>query len=144
MTHKEIADRLRGLIDGTSNGIVLSEAIQRIADELDPSHPEPGTVVWWKGAFFGASKEWQLGEADRDGVVQFGREQSTSWEDIEYKPARIAGPMQEIADIPPAKVWPRKCDEVELRWHYDDPNFISEYAGATITRGEAARREAEG
>ena len=139
MTNKEIADRLRDLIDGTSNGIVLSEAIQRIADDLDPPRPEPGTVVWWR---YLTGSLWFLGTVNNSGVVQqFGTSESPHWSQIEYKPARIAGPMQEIVDIPPVSEWP----EYALTYYVAfmdageaiDPVII-------LTRAEAARREAEG
>ena len=140
MTNKETAERLRKLIDGTSNGIVLSEAIQNIADELDPPRPEPGTVVWWRDAE--GLGEWCLGQINNNRKVEFfGAWKELDLEAIQIKPARIAGPMQEIVDIPPVKDWP----EYALTYYAAfmdageaiDPVII-------LTRDEAARREAEG
>ena len=144
MTNKEIADRLRGLIDATSNGIVLSEYIQRIADELDPPRPSPGTVVWWRHIpRDGVIVDWTTGVVVPDNKAgiysQYGW---YAWDEIEYKPARIAGPMQEIIDIPPVSEWPEKTDDVNI-WAQYTSGLRGEVL-KRITRAEAKRREAEG
>ena len=142
MTHKEIAERLRDMSNRI--GSLTQSSLAELADELDPPLPEPGTVVWWRFIGALAYHGWEHGVVDKSLKGVWSSDGLVHWSRIEYKPARIAGPMQEIVDIPPVKDWPRNCDEVELKWHYDDRDFMSGSAGATITRGEAARREAEG
>ena len=142
MTHKEIAKRLRGLIDATSNGIVLSESIQRIADELDPPRPEPGTVVWWQDDE--GLGDPALGQVNEHGCIEmFGTIRELELSEVKWWPVRIAGPMQEIVDIPPLREWPDNADYAELRLHYGRGEMTTNVRFG-ITRDEAARRQAEG
>ena len=142
MTHKEIAERLRDLIDGTSNGIVLSESIQCIADDLDPPLPEPGTVVWWRDAE--GLGEWSLGQINNNRKVEFfGACKELDLEAIQIKPARIAGPMQEIINIPPVSEWPGNAGQILAMYCTVTSARVAPLI-QVITRDEAARREAEG
>ena len=139
---REIADRLRDLIDGTSNGIVLSEYIQRIVDELDPPRPEPGTVVWWRFIGALAYHGWEHGVVDKSLKGIWSSDGLVHWSRIEWKPTRIAGPMQEIVDIPPVSEWPEKTDDVNI-WAQYTSGLRGEVL-KRITRAEAERREVEG
>ena len=145
MTDKEIAERLRKLIDGTSNGIVLSEAIQKLADELDPPRPEPGTVVWWRSK---TMREWKIAKVCRINLAEkqllgIRNMNATfiSLEDIEWKPARILAPDEVAVKIPPVSEWPEKCDAIT--WVYREPDGALCHYDPIITREEAERREAE-
>ena len=87
MTERQIADRIRATLTVHSD-----PELARLADELDPTRPEPGTVVWWR--YSGNHKyDWHLGECQDYGIEQFGTNDIAKWSDVEYKPARIAGPM---------------------------------------------------
>ena len=111
MTNKEIAQRLRELDESGNWG-----GIQALADELDPPEiPHPGSIVWWKGAFFGASKEWKLGEAGDHGIFEFGSKYFIPWDEIEWKPARIAGPEEAVVTI---------HDLLTAVRHLDDDNTV--------------------
>ena len=139
MTNREIAKRLRGLIDATSNGIALSVSIQRIADELDPTRPEPGTVVW-----FPIDEECGV-VADNGRGVYTSCGELVPWGSLQEgtKPARIAGPMQEIVDIPPVSEWPVGALGLDAVWYFPTQDHIVTQWRIT-NRTEAARREAEG
>ena len=90
MNKTDIAKRLRGLAIRSHNEgkHQTADHITELADELDPPRPEPGTVVWWRKD---VGDEWRIGTV-YSGGVEFGTS-SYSWDEIEYKPARIAGPM---------------------------------------------------
>ena len=138
MTHKEIAERLRDMSNRI--GSLTQSSLAELADQIDPPLFEPGTVVWWR---YLTGSPWFLGTVNNSGVVQqFGTSESPHWSQIEYKPARIAGPMQEIIDIPPVSEWPEKTDDVNI-WAQYTSGLRGEVL-KRITRAEAKRREAEG
>ncbi len=142
MTDKETAERLRKLIDGTSNGIVLSEAIQNIADELDPPWPEPGTVVWWRGMARGASKEWKLGEAGYGRVYQFGSSHGIPLGTIEWKPSRALASDEVAVKVPPVSQWGPRVTSIEVLlkyWQMGEEGMIIKEK--LITRAEAVCME---
>lgn len=128
MTHKEIAERGRRILSQTDrNADDKYRELVELFDELDPPRPEPGTGLWWR--YWRDGGAWKLGIVEEfgDGVVD-SEQEFHGWGDIEYKPARIAGPMQEIVDIPPVSEW----DGAE-----------SIYVRKAITRAEAERMEAD-
>ena len=139
MTEREIADRIRATLTVHSD-----PDLARLADELDPPRPEPGTVVWWSHANDTGSQ--YLGYVVDRGIASLHHPESVrdnyvvEWDNIEWKPARIAGPMQEIVDIPPTREW----DDNDLDIRVFIPGTEIMYHRVTITRDEAARREAEG
>ena len=136
MNQKEIADRIRATLTVHSDFDLI-----RLADELDPPRPEPGTVVWWRVA---ADDTWRLGCVVAYGIVPADNINACwNWDcrGLEYKPARIAGPMQEIVDIPPVSEWPEYGDT--LITLFEGKAKALRYRDV-ITRDEAARREAEG
>ena len=137
MTHKEIAERLRDMSNRV--GSLTQSSLAELADDLDPPRPEPGTVVWWRVA---ADDKWRLGCVLNYGIVPVDNLLACwNWDfkGLEYKPARIAGPMQEIVDIPPVSEWPRGANAVNAV--YETGYIGTTYIGEIITRDEAARRE---
>ena len=135
MTDKEIAKRLREIAK-TLNPTIR---IESLADELDPPRPEPGTVVWWRDAE--GLGEWSLGQINNNRKVEFfGAWKELDLEAVQIKPARIAKPMQEIADIPAVSEWPDDVGSITQRMI----PHRSRTSHTIITREEAARREVEG
>jgi hypothetical protein len=156
MTNKEIAERLRELAQAMRVAeIPMPHVIEEVADTLDSPKPKPGTLVWWREVFFGASKKWQLGEATWEGIHGLGSEGLMTWGDVEYKPARILsddevagipgelirhnGKTYKILEIPPMWEWPIGANEMAFVYFSDerkelDPDKEPVY---TITRAEA-------
>ena len=142
MTNKEIADRIRATLTVHSD-----PELAKLADELDPPRPEPGTVVWWRGS---VDDTWHLGCVVVYGIVPADNINACwNWgfKGLEWKPARIAGPMQEIVDVPPVSEWLVDAVDMTLSWNRrvrDGKVPVPIPYKTIITRDEAARREAEG
>jgi hypothetical protein len=104
MTHKQIANRLREIIQG--EGPRPYTQLELLADELDPPRPEPGTVVWWRYKYAGGPEYKYLGivEDSGEGIIDAGQE-FREWGDIEYKtahilaPNEVAVPLEELIDV---------------------------------------------
>ena len=137
MTEREIAKRLREVAKAPTLNIEGRRELTLIADELAPPQGyEPGTVL--EDAVGRRVFYTERGWMDADGLL-IGDTRHPPLANM--KPARIAGPMQEIVDIPPVKDWP----EYALTYYAAfmdageaiDPVII-------LTRAEAERREAEG
>ena len=133
MTNKEIAERLRHVASGDPGLVTIEkDTLKKLADELDPPPLAPGTVV-------------QFTESGDYGIIgSFGHihtQHSAITDPRPYKPARIAGQMQEIVDIPPVSQWPRGASAVNAV--YETDYIGTTYIGEIITRTEAARREAD-
>lgn len=82
MTNKEIAAVLRrGQADEQ----------QKLADELDPPRPEPGTVVWWQDTE--GLSDPTLGMVNEFGCIEiFGTTKELEFDEVTWKPARILAP----------------------------------------------------
>ena len=96
MTHKEIAQLLRDMSNRI--GSLTRASFAELADELAPPRPAPGTVVWWR---WDDMPDWHIGQVSEDGKGIAWRifswdKHVASWDHIEWKPARIAGPGQVI------------------------------------------------
>ena len=139
MTEREIADRIRATLTVHSD-----LDLWRLADELDPPRPKPGTVVWWRWTNRKCERGWSIGQVADNGrgvcIDIYSFKVSAEWRYIEWKPARIAGPMQEIVDIPPVSEWPDDVGSITQRMI----PHRSRTSHTIITRDEAARREAKG
>ena len=134
MTEREIADRIRATLTVHSD-----PDLARLANELDPPRPEPGTVVWWQDDE--GLGDPVLGQVNDLGFIElFGTKDKASIYSVKWWPARIAGPMQEIVDIPPVSEWPDDVGSITQRMI----PHRSRTSHTIITRDEAARREAEG
>ena len=144
MTETEIAERLRDMSNRI--GSLTQASLTELADELDPPRPEPGTVVWWRDC----DGPWHRGLSTLIGIVRVtldGEMQTYGWDEIEYKPARIAKPMQEIVDIPPVSEWPKGALRIDSEPYYRFLGTETRSTGQHLTittRTQAERREAEG
>jgi len=148
MTNKETAKRLREIADEIAAARIngFGNRLIDLANELDPTRPLTGTVVWWKRHDY---TKWNLGYvADRQyGVVPLNDEIGFDdyylpWADVEWKPARILADDEVAVKIPPVSEWPDNAGQV-----------LAMYATVTsarvaplrqiITRDEAERMERE-
>ncbi len=140
MTNKDIAERLRKL--PTSLGSPpLTEAIERLANELDPPKPEPGTFVWWRVHY---GHNWHpgivcpndTGELCIQGAIGLEEMSGVSW-----KPARILAPDEMTVKIPPVKKWPISAAAIYTHFVDDTKRNVGEI-GCVITHAGAERTEA--
>jgi len=89
MTNKEIAERLRKMSVSIA-GRDMPMAIEAFADELDPSGPDPGTIVWWQDTE--GLSDPVLGQVNEYGFIEmFGTGKALDRWEIKWWPARIAG-----------------------------------------------------
>ena len=148
MTEKEIVNQLRTLaqnpaIDATDRIELdhIADKYDPISDKYDPPRPEPGTVVW-----FPIDEECGV-VADNGRGVYTSCGELVPWASLQEgtKPARIAGPLQEIVDIPPVNEWPLTATAVQMFYVDKTRRFLCPVGaiGRVITRDEAARREVE-
>jgi hypothetical protein len=141
MTHKETAERLRSIADLSSTGGVAKCLLHDIANKLDPPKPEPWTVFWfrWKDSL----SEWKLAEANEvGGFDMFGTIIDGSFDDIEWKPARILAPDEVAVKIPPVKKWPISAHAIYIHF-VDDTKRNAGEIGCVITHAEAEQMEGE-
>jgi len=142
MTNKEIAERLRKIVDRQEKllgaGGSVTE-IRQIADELDPPRPEPGTYVWWRYTH-NRSLGWYLGEYRESGVDHFGSVYLVPWSDIEWKPARILADDEVAVKVPPVEEWTPNATAIGIYMSYGDSGCVK--LRDIITRAEAEAQEA--
>lgn len=133
MTNKEIAKRLRHIVDYHLD----TTTINSLADELDPPKPEPGTVVWYLALW---DDVWHMGiveENDRGYArTQWGG--VVDLDEIEWKPARILRPRQVAVDVPPLSEWPKGSLVMEAAITGGERDI---WVAELITRQEAKRME---
>jgi len=143
MTNKEIVERLRKMsVSIAGRDMPTAMAIEAFANELDPPRPEPGTIVWWQDAE--DLSDPVLGQANEYGFIEmFGTGKALDWREIKWWPARIAGPMQEIVDIPPVSEWPMAATDIQMFYVDKNRHFLSPFGpiGRVITRDEAVHKE---
>ena len=139
MTIKEIADRIRATATVHTDPDLLQLVAER--QELMDALENIADVVWWK---YPSTRNWEIARVHQTGNQLPGiydlRGNFVPLDNIKWKPARIAGPMQDIVDIPPTREW----DDNDLDIRVFIPGTEIMYHRVTITRTEAARREAEG
>lgn len=128
MTNAEIAAVLR-------RG--QAEEQRKLADELDPPRPEPGTVVWWR---YKEGTYWWLAEIAKDGKGLRWPSRTIPFEEIEWKPVRILAPDEVAVKVPPVSEWPPLSVGLALMYYPD--NGHHEGYKRLITRAEAERMEA--
>jgi hypothetical protein len=136
MTHKQIANRLREIIQG--EGPHPYTQLELLADTLDPARPEPGTVVWWRAC---GGETWALGMCyGRQGCESIGvadlYQTRYRFSDIEYKPARILAPNEVAVDMRTLK---RLREYIRSEQRANMRNLID----IIIEQAEAERMEAE-
>ena len=137
MTNKEISQRLRDI----NNGHYADQrSIAELINELDPTRPEPNTWVWWKWKDKDKEWTWRKGIVSESGSSVFNAVAAAPLDMIEWKPARIAGPMQVIVDVPRVSDWPEYGDTLIML--FEGETKALRYRDV-ITRAEAERREAE-
>ncbi len=145
MTHKEIAERLRGIAE--REGVPYRQTIRglnaiELANELDPPKPERGSVVWWS-CWDGP---WTIGLMHMDGSDIIVRDDGShvNIDEVKWKPARICAPDEVPVKILPVSEWPQDASELALvfwdSFYRDDPDSEPEWR---IARDEAERMEAE-
>jgi hypothetical protein len=137
MTSKEIAEIGRQCLN-----VRDYDRLHQLFNELDPPRPEPGAVVWWRVT---NDDKWHLGTTTSYGIVPADNHTSCwNWDinGLEYRPARILADDEVAVQVPPK--FPDGSDEASLRWHYESNyDWMTDYAGVSITRAEAEAREAE-
>ena len=134
MKNEEIAKRLREILrQGNHNA-----EIARLADELDPPHPDPGTVVW-----FPLDEECGVVAENGKGVYTSEGE-FVEWKDLQEgtKRVRVLAPDEVAISIGTARAIISEGPQYNRQLR---PCFAVE-ARATlekaITRAEAERMEA--
>jgi hypothetical protein len=144
MTHKEIANRLREIIQG--EGPHPYTKLELLADTLDPPRPEPGTVVWYKAS----EKDWAVGiageyfdtEIDRRiDVIYDGTPAPFMLSACKWKPARILADDEVAVKVPPVEEWTPNATAIGVYMSYGDSGVVK--LRDVITRKEAKRMEAE-
>ena len=143
--YREVADWLleHGDIEPQIQ-VRLSKMIRDHADELELPRPAPGTVVWWHDTE--GLSDPVLGQANEYGFVEmFGTSKALDRREIKWWPARIAGLMQQIVDIPPVSEWPLTATAIQMFYVDKTRRFLCPVGsiGRVITREEAARKERE-
>ncbi len=137
MTHKQIANRLREIIQG--EGPHPYTQLELLADTLDPPKPKPGTVVVTKRA--DGTTEYGLiaGTWQNDRFILTA---TASFElgDIEWKPARILADDEVAVKVPPVEEWTPNATAIGLYMSYGDSGCVK--LRDVITRAEAEAREA--
>ena len=120
----------------------LSKLVRDYADELYPPRPTPGTIVWWQDTE--GLSDPVLGQVTEYGFIEmFGTRKALGRREVKWWPARIAGPMQEIVDIPPVREWPMSATAIQMFYVDKNRRFLSPVGaiGRVITRDEAAHKE---
>jgi hypothetical protein len=121
MTNRERAERLRDIAQAMRvSKIPMPHVVEEVADTLDPLRPKPGTLVWWREVFFGASKKWQLGEATWEGIHGLGSEGLMTWGDVEYKPARILADDEVAVKLPTVADFGDDGQQAQCMWIFDE------------------------
>ena len=143
MTNKEIAEQLRSIARAEGLYTQNRKELFRLADELDPQRPEPGTLVWvrWNEA----GLQTALVDADGKGVV-FNDNSYLPWEVvIECVKPRVLAPDEVAVKVPPASEWPKEAESLHCDpWFANGGKRYMRHSSAlTITRAEAERMEAE-
>ena len=139
MTHKQIAERLREIIQG--EGPHPYTQLELLADTLDPPRPESGTVVWWR---WYNDQEWRIGQVNNEGDGIRGlywNSAPVSWERIEYHPARILADDEVAVKIPLVEEWTPNATAIGVYMSYGDSGCVK--LRDVITRAEAEAREAK-
>ena len=116
MEEKEIAERLREILDADDELFVAKNSIQKLIDELDPPKPASGTVVWWRENE--GQAEWQIGMvASGTHVLAVDGEYINYFdlESIQWEPARIIVDDEVEVKILPENEWPLNADAIDLR-----------------------------
>ena len=141
MSDHERAAQLRELADGGVMAAETRKVLWAIADELDPPRLAPRMLVWWQDAE--GLGDPVLGQLNDYGMIElFGTTDTVRPRSVKWWPARIAGPMQEIVDIPPVSEWGSSTHQFAVDGY--ELNSPRTRRLLTITRAEAERREAEG
>jgi hypothetical protein len=138
MTNKKIAERIRNIIQGEEPHPYTR--MERLADELDPPRPEPGTVVWMESGRYGITAKKGILTVSENGFGRF-----IPWDQepmIDPQPARMLAD-DEVAAIVPSIGAP--FDYLILKWHYvcNGRDWGTADAGVTLTSDDVERMEAE-
>ena len=149
MTDKERAAVYRELADGEiADSMLTKHRLRQMANELDPPRPEPGENLPYSSKFLfvrpkGTDERFRPALMQRGGIfVDQYSGHALALSDFEWKPARIAGPMQELVDIPPVREWPVLATSIHMHYYMNPKNGNVSDICRVITRAEAERREA--
>ena len=132
MTPKEIADRIRATATVHTDPDLL-----QLADELDPPHSAPGTVLWWK---YPSTRNWEIARVHQTGNQLPGiydlRGNFVPLDNIKWKPARV---------LPLGRVAVRYEELVDAVKDLDNSrtDAVRTWLNYYIAREEAARTEVE-
>jgi len=130
MTNKEIAERIdiaMGSTEYDGHGGIFHQ-LRTLRNELDPSLPNPGTVVWWQDTE--GLSDPTLGQVNEYRFIEmFGTSTVLDRRDVKWWPARIAGPDEVVIPL-------------EIARNCCGNSTAAEYMQDEIRRAEAARREA--
>ena len=154
MTNEEQAGAFRAIAEWVLENseiepqarVRLSKMIRGKADELDPPCPEPGMIVWWR---YPHVRNWQIAKVHQAGDQLPGiynlRGVFVTMSDVQWEPARIPGPMQEIVDIPPTREWPLTATAIQMFYVDSNRRFLSPVGaiGRVVTREEMVCKEEE-
>ncbi len=130
MTNKQIAERLRTRVTDHYDAV-------RLADELDPPRPEPGTVV---ENCFGTAPYGIVSHENDGNVIVLTIHGAYNYNE-QWKPARILAPDEVAVKVPPMWDWPTGGESIDAVY---ETNMVgTTYYDTIITRVEAERMEAE-
>jgi len=133
---RKIAERLRLIDTGTDTGYV---AINKLADELDPPRPEPGTVVLYA---LPKSDDWCAGWWTGKSVFDFASQLHLDPSNLRIKPARILADDEVAVKVPPVSEWPENAGQVLAMYATVTSARVAPLT-QIITRAEAEHMEAE-
>jgi hypothetical protein len=142
MTHKQIANRLREIIQGERPHPYTQ--LELLADTLDPPRPEPREFVLWRYIIRADTMDFipAIVAEGGDGVID-SEQEFHEWCDIEWKPARILAPNEVAVKVPPTQTWGHRTTDVEIVLRYwDVQNEDHSERVQLITRAEAEAQEA--
>lgn len=144
MTHKEIAERGRGILDKPGWREDKIDAFKALFDELDPPKPEPDTVVWmcWSD-IDGCDSVWLTNKEANAHAALNGELEVFEI----HIPATVLQPGQVAVDVPFVGMWPFTVDReravrASLVWHFHDKNGAC-FNQMTAKHGSVTRTDAQ-
>jgi len=135
MTDQEKADRIRKIAGFPALTIEARRQLRDVANEIAPPDPMPGTPIMWRRN----DDPWQYGIVEMGRCTRTWEGKQIPLETIEWKPARILGPLQVAVDVPPVEKWNPMVESFGV---YAEYKSGTSYYAHVVTYEEAKRMEA--